>query len=370
MPRIALRLRVTALLAATALPVACSDVGDNTLAPPGLEIHGGADASIGSPDAMAGSDSPADTTTVLDASNDASSFDAGADGEVGDAGIDALGGNPDSAMDSTAPMGLPETGALDMGTPEVAAPDTGAADTGTPDAGTPDAASADAGTPDTGAPDTGMPDSGTPDAGTPDSATPDAGTPDAGTPDAGTPDAGTPDAGTRDAGAPDSGPSPCAIYNNPPGETTKGCTATEQRFVNKSVDCYTCLVAGLCLDDLVDTNNECEDLTGTASGGAKKGTSNTDLCLATIDCILSTKCASSDVASCYCGTLAGSACQTATIPGNGPCAQAHCDGANHLITDPASVVSAALGNIMLPAGMADKIFSCGASNNCAPLCSQ
>jgi hypothetical protein len=116
--------------------------------------------------------------------------------------------------------------------------------------------------------------------------------------------------------------------------------------------------------------HECEDLTGNATGGAQAGTSNESLCLSAIDCVLGTSCAETDVAACYCGTFAGSACATATVPGNGACAQAEVDGSNHLITDPASVVSPTLANKGLAAGMADAIFACSFNNNCGSLCNQ
>jgi hypothetical protein len=127
-----------------------------------------------------------------------------------------------------------------------------------------------------------------------------------------------------------------------------------------------------CLDDLEfgDMNHECEDLTGDATGGASAGTSNIQLCLDTIDCIVQTKCASNDVADCYCGSLMGSACATSNSPGDGLCAQAEVNGSDHLITEPASAVSPTLGSIATPSGKADAIFACAALNSCATLCSQ
>lgn len=150
------------------------------------------------------------------------------------------------------------------------------------------------------------------------------------------------------------------------------CTPTELRFVNKSFECYSCLVNASCLNSVAfgDKNHECEDLKGNATGGAKAGTANSALCLATIDCILASHCASSDVASCYCGPLAGSTCAMAATPGQGACAQAEVEGSNHLITDPASSVSPALGDLGLPAGKADAIFACAKLNNCERACSR
>lgn len=141
-----------------------------------------------------------------------------------------------------------------------------------------------------------------------------------------------------------------------------------------------CLVNAGCLDDVVftgDSNHECGDLTGNATGGARAGTANSQLCLDKIDCVFMTQCATSDVATCYCGSLVGSACATATTPGNGLCAQQECDGSNHLITEPASAVSPSLGNSALAAGRADAMFSCALGNTdattgatCASICGQ
>jgi hypothetical protein len=160
----------------------------------------------------------------------------------------------------------------------------------------------------------------------------------------------------------------CAHFNG-----GAACTATEQRFVNKSVACYNCLVNASCLNDVSfgDKSHECEDLTGQATGGAQRGTASSALCLATIDCILATKCASLDVAFCYCGSLgAGTGCMMSAAPGNGACARAEAAGSNHELTEPASVVSQSLGSIQLPAGKADAIFACAKLNNCEAACSR
>ena len=160
----------------------------------------------------------------------------------------------------------------------------------------------------------------------------------------------------------------CASFNG-----GAPCTPTEQRFVNKSVACYTCLVNASCLDSVTfgDKNLECDDLSGEATGGAQRGTANSALCLATVDCILSTKCAASDVALCYCGALGpGTACATGTTPGNGACAPVEAAGSNHLASDPSSAVALSLGSIQLPAGKADAIFACAKMNKCDAVCSR
>jgi hypothetical protein len=182
------------------------------------------------------------------------------------------------------------------------------------------------------------------------------------------------DTGAPDAGAPDS--TACIPFNNnlplPDGAVPVGCSATEQKFVDKSVACYTCLINGLCLDDLtfLDMGNECGDLTGNAKSGDRAGFSNTSNCLRAIDCILATSCAMSDPAACYCGTLQGSACQTSTSPGNGACAQTQVEGVDHFLMDPAAVVSPILADKTTASGKADAIFACSVANGCAPVCNQ
>ena len=151
-----------------------------------------------------------------------------------------------------------------------------------------------------------------------------------------------------------------------------GCSATEQIFVNKSVACYACLVNFACLDDALygDTNNECEDVPGAATGGDQVGVSNATLCLEKINCVMTTSCASTDVASCYCGSFEGTACATQSQPADGRCAALEAEGVNHFPSDPASVVSPLLGNRNSAAGKGDAIFSCSVINGCSPLCNQ
>ena len=142
--------------------------------------------------------------------------------------------------------------------------------------------------------------------------------------------------------------------------------------MNKSPDCYNCLIQNTCLDDVAfgDTNNEFEDVAGNATGGARAGQSNFSICESTIDCILATACAATDIATCYCGTFAGSACATQSLPGNGPCAQDEADGVNQLATAAASAVSPLLGNRNSASGKADAIFACSVLNGCSTLCNQ
>jgi hypothetical protein len=154
----------------------------------------------------------------------------------------------------------------------------------------------------------------------------------------------------------EAGVSPCAQFNN-----GQGCTATEQLFVNHDPSglCYSCLVNGGCLDDLIygDSKHECEDLAASAQ----------DACFATIKCILGSGCASPAVSSCYCGTAGVSTdCQGSPAPGpiNGMCASQIASGLGFPVTDGTDNTKH-LTDTVLPAGVADQIFQCAASNTCA-----
>jgi hypothetical protein len=168
---------------------------------------------------------------------------------------------------------------------------------------------------------------------------------------------GNPEAGV-DA-APDvseGGVSPCAQFNN-----GQGCTQTEQLFVNHDPtnNCYTCLINGGCLDDLVfgDSNHECEDLPSGQQAA----------CFATLQCILGSGCASPAVSNCYCGTapVAGT-CQGNPAPGpiDGVCATQIAGGLGFPVSDGTDVTKH-LTDTILPSGIADQIFQCAASNSCA-----
>ena len=200
----------------------------------------------------------------------------------------------------------------------------------------------------------------------------DGGALDSGVPDAGPADAGHVDSGPPDSGAHDAGPTGGECVGNNNGAP---CTPTEQRFVNRSLECYKCMVSSGCLDDALfnDTGHECGDVTGVAAHGAKTGTSRASLCLDTLDCILSpvNLCAADDVNLCYCGSLgAGNGCATATSGANGKCFQQEVDGLEHLAGDAPSAVLPDYNALSLGAGMANQLFVCAKSNACDELCAK
>jgi hypothetical protein len=131
-----------------------------------------------------------------------------------------------------------------------------------------------------------------------------------------------------------------------------------------------------CLDDalLGDTGHECGDVTGNALAGSATGTSRTQLCLDTLDCIIDPAklCASTDVAICYCGTLgAGNGCATAPAGApNGLCLTQELNGLERLTSDPPSVVLPDFTSLTLGAGMANQLFNCAKANACDALCAR
>jgi hypothetical protein len=188
---------------------------------------------------------------------------------------------------------------------------------------------------------------------------------------------------TTDAGDDGGALGPCTTPNQTgcvpcSGNASGVCTPTEARFVQHDIagglatldagatasSCYACLVQAGCVDDTQfgDTGHECGDLSATFDAGAQSGTPDTTLCLGTIDCILQSSCATSDVASCYCGPAnTGSACVTATA--NGACVQPEVDGLGFPAGDNADVLKN-FTDTTKPSGMANQIFLCAATNGC------
>jgi hypothetical protein len=204
------------------------------------------------------------------------------------------------------------------------------------------------------------------------------------------------DAGIAEGSAPDAAPptcdggplSPCTSAGQTccvpcSGNDSGLCTQTEAAFVAHDIAagratlagetpdaCYTCLVAGGCIDDTTfgDRGNECDDF-GTvvfdAGGGA--GRSDTSLCLGALSCILASSCASTAPSRCYCGSAGVStACQGNPAPGpiDGPCAAAIADGLGFPPSDGTDITKN-LTDKSKPSGLADQIFQCALSNSCA-----
>jgi hypothetical protein len=202
------------------------------------------------------------------------------------------------------------------------------------------------------------------------------------------PDTGTtPDTGTVvDTGAPDTGTvveagplAPCTTAGQTncvkcDGNASGLCTPTEATIVQHDIakgvttaagappadSCYECLMNGSCINDTVfgDVGHECEDPLSTF------GTAT--LCEATLGCIFNTACASTSVATCYCGTAGvATACQGNPAPGpiNGACASTIAAGLGFATTD-GTDNTAKLENVAYASGRADQIFQCGLANSC------
>jgi hypothetical protein len=149
------------------------------------------------------------------------------------------------------------------------------------------------------------------------------------------------------------------------------CTPTEAMFVQQDIDkgiattagndpaggCYTCLVEKSCLDDTFgDTGNECGDPVTTGTSAE---------CLATLSCILASKCAAAAVGICYCGTAPTSTtCNATPSAENGPCA-AQIAAGNGFPQDDGQDNIENLTTTTGASGLADQIFQCGLSNNCS-----
>ncbi len=188
------------------------------------------------------------------------------------------------------------------------------------------------------------------------------------------------DAGSPDTGAPDAGPPPPPPPCTAPGQTgcvpcsgnaAGVCSATEALIVQHDITagnaattpCYACLLGAGCIDDTVfgDKGNECDDLAGTFGAGPSAGTASSALCIDTVGCVLGTSCASSGVAGCFCGSFSGSDCLTAPTP-NGACYAQEIDG---LGLSSNQAVLEGFTNTTLPSGMANQLFQCALSNQCA-----
>jgi hypothetical protein len=171
-----------------------------------------------------------------------------------------------------------------------------------------------------------------------------------------------------------SGPNSVKCAGSP---TANGvCTPTEKLFVDKDIaagrltagqpsggtpateSCYACLNSKLCLDKGTTTvGQECGDVPTTAQNGPTG-------CLAVLSCTIANKCATSNPDSqCYCGTAAGSACNT---PGaaNGPCLNQEATAIGFPASDGVDI-TLNYTDTTRAGGMANTIFSCAFSNGCA-----
>jgi hypothetical protein len=308
---------------------ACTDVGDNSSAPPELDSGALSDGTL--------TDSPPEA-------------DGGEDATAGDTGAGAQDAGPEDA------------GSADAGAEETSPPDVGAPEGG-------DATIADSGAADSSG-DTGGPETGAPDAKA-DSATAEAGV----------------DASGGLAPCTAANPTNCVGCF---GSDNNVCSTTEALFVSLDIakgivtspgvepmddvnNCYSCLVDNSCLDSpsMAVSGKECEDLSGNFANGSGASVPATATCQAVVSCIVGPagqQCGSSanGLNFCYCGTGGGpsSQCQGANAPMvNGACVNQEVAGFAYAKTD-ASDILAHFGTKSQPSGIANNIFACAVSNSC------
>ncbi len=184
------------------------------------------------------------------------------------------------------------------------------------------------------------------------------------------------------------------------------CTPTEALIVERDIakglvtghalnaltdpmpSCYECLAASACIDDNAgDTDNECGDLTGTVSAGAKASETKTQACLDTLACVLGgpsqdgytfpggyASCANSStsgISNCYCGSAFPTTVLCAAASGTtvtGPCAAVVLDGLGDTTATAPSMVLASITVKTNASGMADNILKCAGTNTKTPAC--
>jgi hypothetical protein len=112
----------------------------------------------------------------------------------------------------------------------------------------------------------------------------------------------------------DRGPSAMESGTAAPGPVAAS-GATEGLLASTSASCLACAREKQC----VVKGKGCEDMEGSADAGPASGKGRSQLCLDTLSCVLSTKCASVGAASpCFCGTALPGQCFGDAGP-NGPC---------------------------------------------------
>jgi hypothetical protein len=156
---------------------------------------------------------------------------------------------------------------------------------------------------------------------------------------------------TTDAGATDTGVD--APVDT--GSDTGGGVSTQSILSTKGAACLACAQTNGCLPP------SCESLTGNAAAGPASGQPKAKLCLDTLQCVVSTKCAASGSGTpCFCGTASGAACLGAGAA-NGPCLSQETAGLE--TTDP-SAVATGFGDTTKGGGLANALVQCLNDSSC------
>lgn len=110
-------------------------------------------------------------------------------------------------------------------------------------------------------------------------------------------------------------------------------------------------------------SHECGDLQGVLDAGPSAGSSESTLCLDTLQCLIATRCARNGLVSCYCGSLSAIGCADAGATVTGACAMQIANGLGLVLGDNWDILTA-FNDWNLPAGMADQIMQCAIANQC------
>ena len=284
------------------------------------------------------------------------------------------GTGPTEAGPAEAGVVVEEGGAPEAGPAEAAAPEAGAEEAGAPEAGVVDAAV------DTGAAESGVAEAGS----------------DATVSDSGSVDSGHADASHEEAGAEAGAPVACTTAAQTDcvqcsGNASGVCSATEALIVGLDIaksqltggqvpltgnSCYACLVNSGCLDDTInqDSDHECGNLPGNVATGSEASETQTEACLATLSCVISSGCqnaeeqnpgATDGISNCFCGaaekstTACGAASQSAV---NGSCATQEVDGFGATSSTSNSTILGEFTTTDTASGMANAIFQCAGRN--------
>jgi hypothetical protein len=143
------------------------------------------------------------------------------------------------------------------------------------------------------------------------------------------------------------------------GSITVTCTApvvtTNSILSGKSAACLSCAQLNGCLDP------SCETITGNAAAGPAAGTARSTLCLDTLACVVTSKCANSGTGTpCYCGSVSGAACLGAGAA-NGVCKSQEERGLES--SDP-SAIATGFGDTAKGGGLANTLVQCLNDSEC------
>jgi hypothetical protein len=176
------------------------------------------------------------------------------------------------------------------------------------------------------------------------------------------------------------------------GNADGACTPTEAELVALDIrqglattggadpdnGCYSCLFNEGCIDDTVfgDTGNECGDLSGNFTNGAGTSVDAVSTCLATLECLLSSSCGTTNggLTNCYCGSGGGTpsvcASPSAGPSLNGVCLSEEAAGFKNMQSDTADIIGKDFTDIKEPSGMANQVIACGQVGGRCPQCLQ